>query len=145
MTKTNSLITKLRYVLRLNASSCLFFGIAFVAYSSEISGLIGNPSPSILAIIGVGLVINGFHLIAASCRQSLKLLEIAYFVFGDLVWVLATLVLVGLGLGISTTIGIVSSLVIGAMVGSFGFLQAKYGRRACQEGLVGPHTFKWNK
>jgi hypothetical protein len=123
----NSLATVLRY----NAASCLFFGLAFAIAPAWISGLIGNSAPWILRIIGLGLAFHGLHLLLASRRSRVVCPEVIYFILGDLGWVLATVVLFGLGIGITSSLGIAFALLVAAMVGTLGFLQFRHARKLC--------------
>ncbi len=118
-------------ILRCNAASCLLFGIAFAVAPVWISHLIGNSAPFILRIIGLGLAFHGLHLLLASYRSRVICPEVIYFILGDIGWVLATIALLALGIGITSSLGIVCFLLIAAMVGTLGFLQFKYARKLC--------------
>ena len=69
-------------------------------------------------------------------RQSLRCYEITYFALGDFGWVIATALMIGLGVGITSTAGITLAIAIALMVGIFGLLQAKFGTLADAEGLL---------
>jgi hypothetical protein len=121
----------LAIILRYNASSCILFGLAFAMVPAWISGLIGNSAPAVLRIVGIGLIFHGLHLLLAARRSRVVCPEIIYFILGDHGWVLATLVVLSLGIGITSALGIVFALLIAAMVGTLGFLQFKHMRKLC--------------
>ena len=121
----------LAIVLRYNAASCILFGHAFAIAPAWISSLIGNSAPWVLRIVGLGLVFHGLHLLLASRRSRVVCPEVIYFILGDLGWVLATLVLLSLGIGITNSLGTVFALLIAALVGTLGFLQFRHAKKLC--------------
>ena len=125
-------MTDLKTVLTLNASSCLIFGLIFAFAGNHVDAFIGNElSAWLTPAIGVVLVFNGLHLIFSSRRSKALCPEILYFVAGDIAWVIGTITLISLGLMITSIQGIVASLVIALMVGSFAILQIMAYRRQC--------------
>lgn len=127
---------KLRWILQLNAASCLFFGMAMLLWSQTIAEFLGAIPPFVLLIVGGGLVFNGCHLVFASMRQTLRCYEISYFAIGDFLWVFATAVLVIFRIGITTRNGLMVAMGIAAMVGTFGILQASFGKTLEADGLL---------
>lgn len=121
----------LKAALLLNASSCIIFGSVFILFSSSVSMFIGNSFGWLIPALGAMLLFNGLHLVFASRRAEPLCPEILYFVAGDILWVVGTLVLVGLGLVITSTHGMLVSLLIAAMVGTFGVLQVLGYKRVC--------------
>lgn len=121
----------LKLTMRLNASTCIIFGFAFVLASSVVNGFIGNTVAGLLPWVGVILIFNGFHLLFASRRSKPLCLEILYFIAGDIGWVVVSLLLVGVGLVITTQRGIIAALLVSAMVAIFAFLQALAYRKLC--------------
>lgn len=124
-------MSSLAIVLRYNAASCILFGFTFAVLPNGISSLIGNSAPVILRIVGICLVFHGLHLWLASRRARVVCPEVIYFILGDLGWVLATIVLLILGIGITNLLGMVFASLIAALVGSLGFLQYKHARILC--------------
>ncbi|MDA0577454.1 MAG: hypothetical protein O3B24_05080 [Verrucomicrobia bacterium] len=118
-------------ILRLNAASCILFGLLFASAPEWTSALIGNAAPLVLRIVGLGLILNGAHLLFASSRSKPLCPELLYFVLGDFAWVVATVVLLVLGVGVTTTAGIVAAILIAMLVGSLGFMQFRHARRLC--------------
>ena len=118
-------------ILRLNAASCILFGLLFASAPEWTSALIGNTLPLALSIVGLGLILNGAHLLLASIRSKPLCPELLYFVLGDFAWVIATVALLVLGVGVTTVTGVVASILIAIMVGSLGFMQLLHARRLC--------------
>jgi len=114
----------LKLILRLNAASCLIFGALFVAAPDLVAAFLGAAPPLLLRIVGAVLFLNGLHLSWASMRTPLPKVELYYFVAGDASWVLLTVLLLVLGVWITTTPGIAAAIAVAAMVGAFGLLQA---------------------
>lgn len=121
----------LKAALLLNASSCIIFGVIFVAFSGSVSQYIGNPFAWVIPALGAVLLFNGLHLIFASRRAKPVCPEVIYFIAGDFLWVFGTFILVCLGLVITSPQGILASLVIAAMVGAFGVMQVMGYKRVC--------------
>ena len=121
----------LRMAMALNSLSCLIFGILFVTFSGSINSFIGNSVNWLIPVIGVILIFNGGHLLLACKREKPICPEILYFVVGDFAWVLISVVLIVLDIVITSSQGIVASLVIAAMVGLFGVLQILGYKKVC--------------
>ena len=118
----------LHTVLRANAASCLVFGMLFIFFSSDTLEFLGQADQSngwILVIIGILLLVNGFHLLWAASMPNPGKLLVIYFSSGDFIWVAGTVLLIVLGIGISSSAGVTAALVVAALVGSFGLLQLK--------------------
>ncbi len=116
----------LNYVMKANAISCIVFGLIFLMMPSKVimflSADIQAPK-AILLILGIGLIVNGLHLIWASQKPMPSKALVLYFSIGDFIWVLGSISLVLLGIWINTTAGVITTLVVSAMVGFFGILQ----------------------
>lgn len=125
-------MNKLKQALLMNSSSCLLFGVLFLLFPSQISAFIGNSIIWLLQLIGAILLFNGVHLIYASKRDKPICSEILYFVLGDFLWVLGTFALVLTGAVITSTQGIIASLLIATMVGTFGYMQVIGYKSTCQ-------------
>ena len=116
----------LKTVLRLNASTCVGFGLLFISLPNTVSQFLSldNSAPEwVLSILGVGLISQGLHLIWASYQKKPNKGLILYFSMGDFVWVLASLVLMTCQLWISSPMGIVSSSLVAIVVGVLGVMQ----------------------
>ncbi|MGI9242164.1 MAG: hypothetical protein ACR2RV_15300, partial [Verrucomicrobiales bacterium] len=84
-------------------------------------------SPMILRLIGIGLIANGLHLGIASKRETIGRAEIVYFILGDSLWVLGSLVLVGFVPGvIHSPLAISATLGIALVVGTLAVLQTRW-------------------
>lgn len=62
----------LKVVLLANAASCLLFGALFLGIPTRISNFIGSIPSVVVAIIGIGLLANGFTLIYASVKKTVQ-------------------------------------------------------------------------
>ena len=116
----------LKNIMRLNATSCLFFGLILSLAPQKVAIFLShsNPAPNWLILsLGVILVFNGAHLIWSSFLNSPSRLLVLYFSVGDFIWVIASLSLVVLGLWVTTGFGIFTTLMIAILVGVFGLLQ----------------------
>ncbi|WP_397541418.1 hypothetical protein [Roseovarius salis] len=96
----------LAMVLRLNALSCLAFGLIFVAAPDAVAGFLGAAPAWVVLLLGIGLLGNALLLwMAVRGRRRPRRKEILFFCAGDLAWVAATLVLTGAGIWITTSAG----------------------------------------
>ncbi len=119
----------LKLILRLNALSCLGFGVLFLINAPAVSGFVGSAPDWMIRGLGVFLVGNGAQLVWASIRSAPAVAEIRYFAVGDFAWVATSIALISAGLFITTSTGIVVSLAVAAMVGVFGALQWRLAGR----------------
>ncbi|MGH1540609.1 MAG: hypothetical protein ACRBHB_09315 [Arenicella sp.] len=118
----------MRTILRLNALSCIVFGVFFIAMPWVIADFLSanNPAPSwLVVILGVGLLANGAHLIWTSFQTTIARKWVRHFYTGDFIWVLATAVLIVSGLWITSLKGIVAAVLVAVFVGCIGVLQLK--------------------
>ncbi len=113
----------LKIALRLNAASCLVFGLLFVVMPAATGNFLGVSSAMAITIVGAALLVNGAHLLVASSRQQVHPMEVYYFSVGDLLWVNVTLMLVASESFLPTPISKVAALLVAAFVGSVGVLQ----------------------
>jgi len=113
-------------VMRVNATSCIGFGVIFSLLSEEVAHFlsISKQAPSIVFILlGLVLIFNAFHLIWASLKSMPSKFLVLYFSIGDYIWVLATLYLIFTEMWITTSTGIVAALLVAVIVGTLGWLQ----------------------
>ncbi len=120
-------MSNLQTILRLNALSCLGFGLAFALWPAPIATFLGAVSPGILRWVGIALACNGLHLIVAS-RKTPKPWELRYFVLGDSLWVVGSIILVLVPGIIQGAAAITAVGLVAAMVGSFAGLQVYFGK-----------------
>jgi len=114
--------------MRLNATSCLGFGILFALMPQTIALFLGDVSPIFIRIIGIGLALNGIHLIIGSLRKSISRLELSYFILGDVIWVIGSIILLTCFPNvIQGQTAILSTILTAALVGFFAVLQARFG------------------
>jgi len=111
-------------VLRLNALSCLGFGVLFGLVPGPVAAALGTPPVWLVAALGAGLVGNGALLwLSVRGGRSPRRAEVLFFSLGDAAWVVGTLALIVAGIWIVTPGGRVAALVVGAMVGALGLAQ----------------------
>ena len=129
MITTKKMKDSLRNTIRLNALSCLGFGFAFALTPEPIGAFLDGVPPGILQLIGIGLALNGVHLTFASFRRDgIKRLELGYFILGDSLWVLGSLILIALvPQVVCSLLAIASTLAVAVLVGSFAVLQTRLG------------------
>jgi len=119
-------------LLRLNGASCLGFGAAFLLGPAAVAAFLGAVPPWILVALGLGLLGNGLHLVAAARRRP-RDWEIRWFSTGDAAWVALTLAILAAGGWITTPLGQAAAAAVAVGVGALGALQwqalAMRGRR----------------
>lgn len=126
----------LHQALRLNAATCLGFGIVFLANPEMVAAYLGAFPEMALRLIGGALVFNGLHLIVASRRQSISALEVFYFVTGDISWFVATLLVLASGALITTKAGSQVALAVGIGVALVGLRQTWTYAEATHRGIA---------
>lgn len=116
----------LNHVMKANAISCIVFGLIFLIMPSRVILFLSadmQAPKAVLLILGIGLIVNGLHLIWASQKPIPSKALVLYFSIGDFAWVLGSISLVLLGIWINTTAGVITTLVVSAIVGLFGISQ----------------------
>ena len=116
-------MNSLKFVMRLNATSCVSFGLLFIVWPHAVATFLGEIPPNLILILGIGLLANGAHLIATSIRTNVREIEVIWFSLGDFTWWLATLFLVIANLWITTTWGIVLAVIVATVVAGLGVAQ----------------------
>lgn len=119
-------MTSLPTLLRVNASSCIFFGAVFASAPNTVARFVGATGAAFFfTTLGVLLLVNGAHLLMASMRSRVIAVEVYYFSVGDLLWVTATLALLGADALITSRAGIAASILVATLVGALGVLQLR--------------------
>ncbi|CAA0092303.1 Uncharacterised protein [BD1-7 clade bacterium] len=116
----------LKNTLRMNAASCISFGLIFALFGNTTNQFLSatEPAPTIIIqILGAVLIVNGLHLLWASALKAPSARLVMYFSAGDFLWVLLSAVLALLGIWIDTPMGIAATLVVALIVGAMGALQ----------------------
>jgi len=119
-------MTTLNHVMKANAISCIVFGSIFLIMPAMVITFLSADIPApktIILILGIGLIVNGLHLIWASLKPIPSKALVLYFSIGDFIWVLASISLVLFGIWITTTAGVITTLTVSAMIGFFGIFQ----------------------
>jgi hypothetical protein len=113
----------LRYALRLNAASCLIFGLGFAVGGGTVARFLGDAPPLLLRGIGALLLFNGAHLWLASLRTRVLDWEVLWFSVGDIAWFVGTLGLLAGGLFVTTGPGRLAAWGVGFAVLGMGMAQ----------------------
>ena len=113
----------LRNVLRLNAASCLLFGLLLVFWPEPVGAVLGASASGLLRAIGFLLLANAAHLVIGSLRASLHPSEILYFSLGDILWFIGSLALVGANAFVTTGSGQLVVMVVAVGVLAMGIAQ----------------------
>lgn len=113
----------LRVALRLNALSCVLFGIAFVVWPASIAEGLGDVPVTWLYLAGTLLLINGSHLVIASMRSFPSVPEVLYLSTGDILWFYGSLVLVAANTFITTPGGQLMTMIVASVVLVLGLAQ----------------------
>lgn len=125
---STSQMLNLKQVLQLNALSCIGFGLLFSLRSAAVASFLSAESsapPILITVLGLVLIFNGLHLVWASSQELLSKFLIMYFSIGDFAWVLATVLIILMGVWITNAQGVIAALIVAALVGSMGLLQIK--------------------
>lgn len=116
----------LKTVLRGNAASCIIFALIFLLMPMQVATFLAQATPApefILLVLGTILLANGLHILWASFQPKPNEYLVLYFAIGDFVWVLVSIILISLGVWITTTLGTLLAILVAMMVGTFGILQ----------------------
>lgn len=116
-------MTSLRFVLRLNAASCLCFGALFVIAPGLVAEILGTAPPVAILALGIALLGNAGHLMLASMRARQRPAEIVWFALGDMAWWFASLGLIAAGVWVTSAAGITLAFLVGAGVAGLGTAQ----------------------
>jgi len=113
----------LRALLRMNAASCLGFGLVFVASPEAVAGFLGAAPWGAILLIGVTLIVNGIHLVIAARRPLLSRAEVIWFSLGDFAWWLMSLGLIASGTWVTSPAGVLATALVAAAVVGLGLGQ----------------------
>ncbi|MEP1768734.1 MAG: hypothetical protein ABJJ53_19110 [Sulfitobacter sp.] len=114
---------RLKMVMRLNAVSCVSFGLLFIVLPQAVAGFLGDVPRAVILFLGLGLLGNGGHLSVASSRAGILKAEVIWFSLGDFLWWLASFGLIAAHIWITTPWGIFATVVVAVMVGALGVVQ----------------------
>lgn len=113
----------LKFVMRLNASSCISFGLLFIGLPHVVTTFLGQVPQATITALGIGLLVNGAHLVVASRRTNIRQAEVIWFSLGDFSWWLATLGLIVANFWITTPLGITVAVIVAIGVACLGVAQ----------------------
>lgn len=121
---------RLRTLLRADAALCTGTGLVAAATPGAVADLLGTDvSPTVVRVVGLALLVYALDL-ALTSRAAARWQRPAALGagIGNVVWDLATLVLVAVGA--FSPLGAVVALAVGAVVGGLGVLQLRAARRS---------------
>lgn len=113
----------LKFIMRLNAASCILFGLLFTVFPRAIAAFLGGAPSAAIVVLGIGLLANSVHLIAASRRTVVRQIEVIWFSLGDFGWWLATLALIVANIWITTAPGAIVAVIVAIFVAGLGVAQ----------------------
>ncbi|MEP5727911.1 MAG: hypothetical protein ABJL67_00915 [Sulfitobacter sp.] len=113
----------LKFIMRLNAASCICFALLFLVQPQSVAMFLGEVPKTIIIVLGVGLLVNGAHLILASRRNEILQKEVIWFSLGDFGWWLMTLALIVAKLWITAPWGIAVAALVATIVAGLGVAQ----------------------
>lgn len=116
-------MASLKHILRLNAVSCIGFGMFFVLKPDSVAEFLGTMPALLLLALGGLLIANGAHQILAAWRFRPIEAEVLWFSIGDLVWWLTSLGIMAANLWITKPPGTISVLFVAAFVAGLGVAQ----------------------
>ncbi len=116
----------LNAIMKWNATTCLFFATVFLIFPREVINFLSTNTPMpvlVLQILAIILLINGLHLLQTANKQKISKIIVVYFSITDFSWVLFSLFLVMCNLWVTSSAGIISTIVVAVMVALFAVLQ----------------------
>jgi hypothetical protein len=127
-TSTHTNVLTLRNVLLLDAVPTGVNGLAFVAGATVLDTLLG-PSPAILVGLGIFMLAYAATAAVLGTRRPVNRLAVGLIADGNIVWALASALVLVFGWLELTTAGAVWTLVQAALVAGFAALQMSALRR----------------
>lgn len=122
----------LRRALRSNAIFSASSGLAFASASDSIAGFLGGLSPLVVASLGLQLLFFAGLLLWLAARPEISEKWAIAVIVADLLWVVATVVVVGADLltagGRSLAIGLAAIVLLLAFVQSMGVRRLRAAR-----------------
>ncbi len=116
-------MTSVAFALRVNAVSCLVYGILFAVWPGPVAATLGDVPPGVILGLGIGLLVNGGHLALAAMRKRLRRAEVLWFALGDMAWWLASLALIAAGIWITMPLGVALAALTAVFVAGIGATQ----------------------
>ncbi|MGJ8611694.1 MAG: hypothetical protein ACSHWY_11385 [Octadecabacter sp.] len=117
----------LRIFLLANCASCTVFGIVFVSFAATTAAFIGTPPTLVVTGLGGLLLVNAVLLALTVLRRDTHPALIAFFVVGDIGWVILTIACLALGVWIQGPTAIAASIAIATLVAGLGYGQYVFG------------------
>lgn len=123
MTSTTAPIDgALRRALQVNAAFSLASGLALLLAAGQLSGFIGI-EPIVLRAVGIGLLPWAAMVFQTAQRAAVRRREVCVVIAGDLAWVAGTIILALAASSAFTVAGLITFLVLGAIVADFAAAQ----------------------
>ncbi|MCP4789849.1 MAG: hypothetical protein GY881_06410 [Gammaproteobacteria bacterium] len=116
----------LTYILRLNALSCVFFGLLMAQWPDSFNTLLGNQYPEVIMPAGWITLAYGLWLFLASRRVQPSIKELVVFIACDYGWTILMIVLVSMGLIVVESAGIRVAMLTALFTAAMGALQFRH-------------------
>lgn len=108
-----------------NAIFSSLSGLTFLLAGQSVADLVGLGAPLIYQIIGAGLLGFAGYVAWTATRPPINTFDALQISAADLLWVVGTILLIGLAYGSLNGLGIIAMLVIAGFVLTFGLWQLK--------------------
>lgn len=113
----------LRNALRLDSAFSLISGLAFLLFSKAIAGFLGVSASWVILAIGAGVIVYAVELYLAARAEPVHLGIARFAAYGNLVWVLASAVLIFANIVPFTTAGKWAIAIVADIVLVLGIFQ----------------------
>ena len=113
----------LKNVLFSDGALSFLSGVAFLLFSKAIANFLGVSTPWIILVIGAGLILYGIEIFLAGRAEPVNTRIAKFAVYANLVWVIASAVLIFANLVPFTTAGKWAIAIMADIVLLFAILQ----------------------
>lgn len=113
----------LRNALRLDSAFSFISGLAFLLFSKAIAGFLGVSASWVILAIGAGVIVYAVELYLAARAEPVHLGIARFAAYGNLVWVLASAVLIFANIVPFTTAGKWAIAIVADIVLVLGIFQ----------------------
>ncbi|RPI96371.1 MAG: hypothetical protein EHM40_01545 [Chloroflexi bacterium] len=113
----------LKNALRLDSAFSFLSGLAFLLFSKAIASFLGMSASRVILAIGVGVIVYAVELYLAARAEPVHTGIARFAVYGNLVWVLGSAVLIFANIVPFTTAGKWAIAIVADIVLVFGIFQ----------------------
>ncbi len=94
-----------------------------LAFSSQISEIMGITQPMVLIVVGIGLLFFTATIIYHATRKTISATQVKLIIVQDGLWVIGSAIILAFKLFSLTVTGYILIAVVALVVADFGFLQ----------------------